>query len=108
VKPTLNSKNLLTKVYRKDKSFSQERLAAPVDLVGYTCMEHDCLYQEYRGEIAVDDYVVFDNVGAYTIVFKPPFIRSSPPIISYNSSLNKYELIKRRETFQELFATYVI
>jgi diaminopimelate decarboxylase len=107
VKPTLNSKNLPTKVYRNDKSFSQERLAAPVDLVGYTCMEHDCLYQEYPEDIAVDDYVVFDNVGAYTIVFKPPFIRSSPPIISYNSSLNKYELLKRRESFEDLFATYV-
>ena len=108
VKPTLNGKNLPTKFYKNDKTCDREKLAGPVDLVGYTCMEHDCLYQEYPGEIAVDDYVVFDNVGAYTIVFKPPFIRSSPPIISYNSCSNQYELIKRRETFQDLFSTYVI
>jgi diaminopimelate decarboxylase len=108
IKPTLNDKNLLMKIYRDDGSLNQEKLIGPVDIVGYTCMEHDCLYKEYQGEIAVGDYVVFDNVGAYTTVFKPPFIRSSPPIISYDSTLDEYELSKRRETSQDLFATYVI
>lgn len=108
VKPTLNDKNLMMKVYRNESSLNQENFVGLVDLVGYTCMEHDCLYKEYPGEIGVGDYVVFDNVGAYTTVFKPPFIRSSPPIISYNSILDEYELIKRRETHQDLFSTYVI
>jgi diaminopimelate decarboxylase len=71
-------------------------------------MEHDCLYKGYQGEIGVGDYIVFDNVGAYTTVFKPPFIRSSPPIISYDSAMNEYELIKRRENLEDMFATYVM
>lgn len=108
VKPTLNDKNLSIKVYKNAESLNQEKLVGEVDLVGYTCMEHDCLYKEYQGEIAVGDYAVFDNVGAYTTVFKPPFIRSSPPIISYDSLLNEYELIKRRESFQDMFSTYVM
>jgi diaminopimelate decarboxylase len=107
VKPTLNDKNLSVKVYRDNGSLNREKLIG-VDMVGYTCMEHDYLYKGYQGEIAVGDYVVFDNVGAYTTVFKPPFIRSSPPIISYDSILDEYELSKRRESFQDIFSTYVI
>jgi diaminopimelate decarboxylase len=108
VKPTLNDKNLTVKVYRDEENPHQEKLIGQSDLVGYTCMEHDCLYKEYQGEIAIGDYIVFDNVGAYTTVFKPPFIRSSPPIISYDSVADEYELIKRRESFQDMFSTYII
>lgn len=107
VKPTLNDKNLSMRIYQND-DLNREKLVGQLDIVGYTCMEHDCLYKGYQGEIGVGDYIVFDNVGAYTTVFKPPFIRSSPPIISYDSVLNEYELIKRRESLQDMFATYVM
>ena len=108
VKPTLTDKKLSLRVYRKEEKSEKKKLSAPVDLVGYTCMEHDCLYKDYSGEIGMGDYVVFDNIGAYTIVFKPPFIRPNPPIISYDSTLNEYALIRRRETSQDVFSTYVI
>ena len=107
IKPTMNDKNLSIKVY-KNRSLNREKFIGDVDIVGYTCMEHDYLYKGYQGEIAVGDYVVFDNVGAYTNVLKPPFIRSSPPIISYDSVFNEYELSKRRESFEDMFSTYVI
>jgi diaminopimelate decarboxylase len=78
-----------------------------VDIVGYTCMEHDCLYRGYSGALALDDYIVFDNVGAYTTVMKPPFIRPSPAMIAYNSELQKFEIIKRQEELSDVFSTYV-
>jgi diaminopimelate decarboxylase len=108
VKPTLTDKKLSLQVYRNEENQKRKKLNSPIDIVGYTCMEHDCLYNEYPGEIAMGDYVVFDNIGAYTVVFKPPFIRPNPPIINYDSILNEYALIRRRETSQDVFSTYVI
>jgi diaminopimelate decarboxylase len=108
VKPTLTDKQLSLKVYRHQHSPSEKTINPPVDLVGYTCMEHDCLYHNYDGEIGIGDYVAFENIGAYTVVFKPPFIRPNPPIISYDSNLNEYELIRRQETSQDVFSTYII
>ncbi len=108
VKPTLNNKNLSMKVYQANSSNGRNQQTGPVDLVGYTCMEHDCLYKDYPDAISVDDYVVFNNVGAYTIVFKPPFIRWNPAIVSYDSLSGKDELSRRRETSQDVLATYII
>jgi len=108
VKPTGTDKNLSLRVYRNEKNDGHRKLTAPVDIVGYTCMEHDCLYKDYSGEIGIGDYAVFENMGAYTVVFKPPFIRANPPIISYDSIQNEYTLIRRRETSQDVFSTYVI
>ena len=108
VKPTLTDKQLSLRVYKNEKNVETKKLDAPIDIVGYTCMEHDCLYKDYPGEIGIGDYVIFENIGAYTVVFKPPFIRPNPPIISYDSALNEYALIRRRETSQDVFSTYVI
>ncbi|MEG4086680.1 alanine racemase [Microcoleus sp. POL10_C6] len=108
VKPTGTDKNLSLRVYGNDENAEQRKLAGQVDIVGYTCMEHDCLYKDYSGEIGIGDYAVFENMGAYTVVFKPPFIRPNPPIISYDSIQNEYTLIRRRETSQDVFSTYVI
>ncbi|WP_339375685.1 hypothetical protein [Calothrix sp. NIES-2098] len=107
VKPTGTDKTLSFKIYQNDEN-NNKKLVGTVDIVGYTCMEHDCLYKEYSGEIAIGDYVVFENIGAYTVVFKPPFIRPNPPIISYDSILDDYSLIRRRETSQDVFSTYIL
>jgi len=108
VKPTGTDKNLSLQVYGNDENSDRRKLAGKVDIVGYTCMEHDCLYKEYSGEIGIGDYAVVENMGAYTVVFKPPFIRPNPPIISYDSIQNEYTLIRRGETSQDVFSTYVI
>lgn len=50
------------------------------DITGYTCMESDVLYKNYRGSIAVGDLLVFSNCGAYSYVNKPPFIRPQLPV----------------------------
>jgi diaminopimelate decarboxylase len=108
VKPTGSDKKLSMKVYKSDIQDNLTTSNAPVDIVGYTCMEHDCLYKDYPEPVSIGDYLVVDNMGAYTIVFKPPFIRANPPIISYDSVSDEYSLIRRRETAEDVFSTYVI
>ncbi len=105
VKP---SKQLPLTVYKNELDNARIESHTPIDLVGYTCMEHDCLYPKYPVPVSIGDYTVFDNVGAYSIVFKPPFIWPSPPIVSYDSTLNLYTLARRQETTQDVFATYEI
>ncbi|MEJ2697620.1 MAG: hypothetical protein P8013_13355, partial [Candidatus Sulfobium sp.] len=77
------------------------------DIVGYTCMEKDYLYRGYESSLSEGDFVVFDNVGAYTIVLTPPFIQTSPAIISCNASLDKFEVIRRRQELQDILATFI-
>ena len=72
---------------------------------GYTCLEHDHMYEGFNGELAVGDYIQFRNVGSYSNVFKPPFILPNCAMISLNG--NETKLIKRKETVEDVFSTYV-
>ena len=40
-------------------------------IAGYTCIESDYLSNEYEGIIKEGDFI-FENVGSYSIVLKPP------------------------------------
>lgn len=75
-----------------------------VDIAGYTCIESDYLFKGYNGELGVGDYLVFSNCGSYSLVMKPPFIFTNVPVIDISGA--KPELIKRAETFEDLFTTY--
>ena len=79
-----------------------------IDIVGFTCIESDCLYKGYSGRISVGDYLVFGNVGSYSIVFKPQFIMPYVPVIEYSEIIGNYELIKRQETMEDVFSTFII
>ena len=76
-----------------------------IDLVGFTCIEGDVLYRGYRGELAIGDAVVISNCGSYSIVMKPPFILPNFPVLDISEG--KTELIKRGETYDDLFHTFV-
>lgn len=71
------------------------------DLVGYTCLEHDVMYKNFNGKLAIGDNVIFMNVGGYSLVLKPPFIRPNCPVFTEDG-----KLIKKQETYKEIFATY--
>ncbi len=105
VKPTGTDKRLAMELL--PNPLASRQLDGPVDLVGYTCMEHDCLYPEYPGAVGLGDIAVFHNMGAYTLVFKPPFIRPNPPIVGYDSQTEQFSLLRREETAADVFATYV-
>lgn len=108
IKPTLNKINLPMQIYSDDKDRSSDKIDSPIDVVGYTCMEIDYLYKNFQEQMSMGDYVVFDNVGAYTIVLKPPFIRTSPAVIAYDSLLGTYETCRREENYEDIFSTYQV
>ena len=73
--------------------------------VGYTCLEHDHVYEGYNGNLAVGDIIQFRNVGSYSNVFKPPFIL--PNCVMISLCKDRVKVIKRKETIDDIFSTYV-
>lgn len=76
-----------------------------VDFVGYTCLEHDVMYKDYCGKLAVGDIVEFRNVGSYSNVFKPPFIAPNCAMIERHTD-GQTIFLKQREDFNDIFHTY--
>lgn len=77
-----------------------------LDFVGFTCIEGDVLYRNYCGKAAVGDMVLIDNCGSYSVVMKPPFILPNFPIVDISGG--RIELVKRQESFDDVFHTFVI
>ena len=75
-----------------------------LDMVGFTCIEGDVLYKNYSGELGLEDTVIFGNCGSYSLVMKPPFILPNFPVLDISEG--KVEVIKRKETFDDLFHTF--
>lgn len=98
--------NLPITVYQKPENDRHYEEYDSIDIAGYTCMENDYLYRGYKGSLKRGDYIVFDNVGSYSIVLKPPFILPNCPIIEYNPKKKSYEIIKRKEENEDIFRTF--
>ncbi|MEJ2034501.1 MAG: alanine racemase [Deltaproteobacteria bacterium] len=79
-----------------------QRSVKKCHLSGYTCMEHDILMRDAEISAAPGDFIVFHNRGAYSNVYKPPFIREAPAIIGIDGSI-----YARRQTFHDIVAPYV-
>lgn len=77
-----------------------------LDMVGFTCIEGDVLYKNYSGKLAIDDVVVISNCGSYSLVMKPPFILPNFPVLDICG--NEVEVIKKEETFDDVFHTFVM
>ena len=106
IKPTLHTRNLPMTVVRSDEP-GRRAVRGPLDIVGYTCMEHDVLHHGFAGELAPGDFVAFSNVGAYTTVLKPPFILPCPPILGLtNRQKPPVAVLKREESADDVYATY--
>ena len=76
-----------------------------MDLVGFTCIEGDVLYKNYTGALAVGDAIVISNCGSYSLVMKPPFILPNFPVLDICGE--REEVIKRGETFDDIFHTFL-
>lgn len=96
-------KNLPISIFHKS---DKTRDVVDASFVGYTCLEHDHIYEGFNGEIAVGDIVQFRNVGSYSNVFKPPFILPNCSMIELDSN-GQAKLIKRKENVEDIFNTYV-
>lgn len=75
-----------------------------LDMVGFTCIEGDVLYKNYSGKLSVDDAIVISNCGSYSLVMKPPFILPNFPVIDICGT--EVEVIKKAETFDDIFHTF--
>ncbi|EGQ27597.1 family 2 Orn/DAP/Arg decarboxylase [Sporosarcina newyorkensis 2681] len=93
IKPAMHNRNLPLKHVKRDTRYYKQ---GKFNVVGYTCMEKDYLISGQIGEIPKPkDFLVFSNVGAYTIVFAPAFIKERPPIIAIEDG--SYSLVRKRE-----------
>ena len=84
----------------------EKRRGKNLNFTGYTCLEYDILYR-YTGPLDVGSSVIFDNIGSYSNVLKPPFIHPDVPMIEYRKGDDSLRLIKRAQTAEEIFAQYV-
>lgn len=65
-------------------------------IVGSSCMEHDILLESFTGGLSVGDYLIFDEVGAYTLVLRPSFIEPAPAVYLYEAAGNSWRCIRER------------
>jgi len=96
-------KNLPITIYHNG---GQQQKLSDASFVGYTCLEHDHIYEGYSGELAVGDYVQFRNVGSYSNVFKPPFILPNCAMVGIKED-GQFYLLKTAETIDDIFHTYL-
>ena len=101
INPTLNKKNPPIEIYAMG---GVQKEYTNLDFGGFTCIESDYLYRNFNGKLATGDMVVFGNVGSYSVVLKPPFILPNFPIIDVSEG--SIEMIKRQETFDDIFHTF--
>lgn len=76
-----------------------------LNMAGYTCIESDYLYKNYRGNLSKGDFVVFHNVGSYSIVMKPPFILADVPCLDVAEG--KVVPVKRKQSEESIFADFI-
>lgn len=98
IKPTMHKRNLPMKLVKQNERIHH----GTFDIVGYTCMEKDYLAHQVQGEVPYKgDYIIFENVGAYTIVFNPPFIKERPGILAKDNET--IFVVRKKETVKEFF-----
>ena len=102
INPTLNKKNPPITVLHDETLQTQEY--RDLDFAGFTCIESDYLYRGYDGPLSIGDLVMFENVGSYSVVLKPPFILPNFPVLELTA--DGVKVIKRQETFDDLFHTF--
>lgn len=84
---------------------TNEEKVSNIDLCGYTCLEQDLMYSNYLGKISKGDILMFENVGGYSIVSKPQFIKPNCSMISLDKNNNIKEIM-REETFEDIFSKF--
>lgn len=84
----------------------KSRKIRSIDIAGYTCIENDYLLKDITSSLIIGDYIKIEDIGSYSIVMKPPFILPNVPVFKIFE--NKTLEIKRKETFEDVFKTFLI
>lgn len=83
----------------------EQKKYANCDIMGSTCLEQDILYSQFEQPIAEDDALLFNNVGGYSIVFKPQFIKPNCAMYVKRNDGSLKEIM-RAETFDDVFGKF--
>ncbi len=75
-------------------------------ICGYTCIESDIIHDNFNGNVSVGDIIIFKEVGSYSVVMKPPFILPDVAMIEFNNKLNKFEIIRNKQKFKDIFSNF--
>ena len=102
--PSPNRINSPTEVY--NSNINNAIHVKKAKLSGYTCIESDIIHDDFSGDIAKGDTIIFKEVGAYSVVMKPPFILPDVAIIQFNKVTNCYDLIREKQTFNDVFHNF--
>ena len=78
----------------------------PIDITGFTCLEQDTLFKDFPEAVQLGDLIEFRNVGGYSVVYKPPFIQPCCAMVAIKED-GVIEEIKRKETFKDIFQTFI-
>ena len=103
VNPSVNRLDSPFEVFNKSKR-SNIKLKNSI-VCGYTCIETDILHKDFNADLSEGDLILFKEVGSYSLVMKPQFILPNVPIIEFINN-EKLSLIKRGETFEDVFSGY--
>lgn len=105
INPSINRLNSPFEVFNKSDKLNLKLNEALI--CGYTCIESDILHSDFNANISEGDLILFKEVGSYSLVMKPQFILPNVPIFEFINN-EKVSLIKRAETFEDVFSGYKI
>lgn len=54
-----------------------------LDIYGYTCTEGDVLHRSYNGRLAIGDFLLFRNLGAYSVSLSNSFIQEPMSLVLF-------------------------
>ncbi|QXE85027.1 alanine racemase [Geomonas nitrogeniifigens] len=106
ISPVARSLNLPVSILNRDASTDVGEASQFFDVTGFTCIESDYLSKSVKGYAEVGDFIVYENVGSYSIVMKPPFILPNCAIIKKVEG-GGYSVVRTRETSDYIFKNFV-
>lgn len=104
VKIVPNNVNLPLSIYERNAQDDGRCSGTPIDVVGYTCLEHDILYRGFNEPLSAGDILVMNNVGAYSMVSSPDFIRTSPPV--YQLTEAGWTMLRRKVSIDDYLKNF--
>ena len=84
---------------------NEQKIFSNLDIMGFTCLEQDMMYPKFEYPIAKGDVLLFNNVGGYSIVSKPQFIKPQSAMFALRPD-NSIREIMRAETFDDIFSKF--
>src|SRR5690606_30423238 len=99
-----NNVNLPLSIYERNAQDDGRCSGTPIDVVGYTCLEHDILYRGFNEPLSAGDILVMNNVGAYSMVSSPDFIRTSPPV--YQLTEAGWTMLRRKVSIDDYLKNF--